>query len=112
MIVEISNMTTKVVLFALVSILLFGTTILQSSIAQTQASCGIQTGGIIHTQLDRQQYCVGSADGQNAASKDFQQHAKFNDSPPIQSQGLNHTAAYNEGYKNSYDDEWIILLKG
>jgi len=55
---------------------------------------------------------VGSADGQNAASKDFQQHAKFNDSPPIQSQGLNHTAAYNEGYKNSYDDEWSILLKG
>ena len=28
------------------------------------------------------------------------------------SQNLNHTAAYNEGYKNSYNDAWDILTKG
>ena len=99
------------VLVYLVFILMFGTTILQNSIAQSQISCGIQTGGIIHTHSDQQQYCIGSADGQKAANNNFQQHAQFNDSPP-QTQDLNHTAAYNEGYKNSYSDEWNILMKG
>ena len=55
------------VLVLLVFILIFGTTILQNSIAQPQVSCGIQTGGIIHTQSDQQQYCIGSADGQKAS---------------------------------------------
>ena len=96
---------------SLVFIITFGTTILQNSIAQSQISCGIQTGGIIHTHSDQQQYCIGSADGQKAANNNFQQHAQFNDSPP-QSQDLNHTAAYNEGYKNSYNDEWNILMRG
>ena len=96
---------------SLVFIIIFGTTILQNSIAQSQISCGIQTGGIIHTHSDQQQYCIGSADGQKAANNNFQQHAQFNDSPP-QTQDLNHTAAYNEGYKNSYSDEWNILMKG
>ncbi|HYT01621.1 MAG TPA: hypothetical protein VEL70_01845 [Candidatus Acidoferrum sp.] len=96
---------------SLVFIIIFGTTILQNSIAQSQISCGIQTGGIIHTHSDQQQYCIGSADGQKAANNNFQQHAQFNDSPP-QSQDLNHTAAYNEGYKNSYNDEWNILMRG
>ena len=82
------------VLVSLVFIVIFGTTILQNSIAQSQISCGIQTGGIIHTHSDQQQYCIGSADGQKAANNNFQQHAQFNDSPP-QSQDLNHTAAYN-----------------
>ena len=99
------------VLVSLVFIIIFGTTILQNSIAQSQISCGIQTGGIIHTHSDQQQYCIGSADGQKAANNNFQQHAQFNDSPP-QTQDLNHTAAYNEGYKNSYSDEWNILMKG
>ena len=96
---------------SLVFIIIFGTTILQNSIAQSQISCGIQIGGIIHTHSDQQQYCIGSADGQKAANNNFQQHAQFNDSPP-QSQDLNHTAAYNEGYKNSYNDEWNILMRG
>ena len=96
---------------SLVFIIIFGTTILQNSIAQSQISCGIQTGGTIHTHSDQQQYCIGSADGQKAANNNFQQHAQFNDSPP-QSQDLNHTAAYNEGYKNSYNDEWNILMRG
>jgi len=96
---------------SLVFIIIFGTTILQNSIAQSQISCGIQIGGIIHTHSDQQQYCIGSADGQKAANNNFQQHAQFNDSPP-QTQDLNHTAAYNEGYKNSYSDEWNILMKG
>jgi hypothetical protein len=99
------------VLVPLVFILIFGTIILPNSIAQTQISCGIQIGGLIHTQSDQQKYCIGSADGQKAANSSFQHHAKFNDSPP-QSQDLNHTAAYNEGYKNSYNDEWNILMKG
>ena len=99
------------VLVSLVFIIIFGTTILQNSIAQSQISCGIQTGGIIHTHSDQQQYCIGSADGQKAANNNFQQNAQFNDSPP-QSQDLNHTAAYNEGYKNSYNDEWNILMRG
>ena len=99
------------VLVPLVFILIFGTTILPNSIAQTQISCGIQIGGLIHTQSNQQKYCIGSADGQKAANSSFQHHAKFNDSPP-QSQDLNHTAAYNEGYKNSYNDEWNILMKG
>jgi hypothetical protein len=98
-------------LITLVIISIFGTTIVQSSSAQTQLHCGIQIGGIIHTQLDQQQYCIGSAGGQKAANNDFQQHTKFNNSAP-QSQDLNHTAAYNEGYKNSYNDEWNILMKG
>ncbi len=95
----------------LVFILILGTTTLQNLIAQTQIQCGIQIGGIIHTKLDQQQYCIGSADGQKAANNNFQHHATFNDSPP-HSQDLNHTAAYNEGYKNSYNDEWNILMKG
>jgi hypothetical protein len=99
------------VLVTLVFILIFGTTVFQNSIAQSQISCGIQIGGIIRTHSDQQQYCVGSADGQKAANNNFQQHAQFNDSPP-QSQDLNHTAAYNEGYKNSYSDAWNILMKG
>ena len=99
------------VLVPLVFILIFETIILPNSIAQTQISCGIQIGGLIHTQSDQQKYCIGSADGQKAANSSFQHHAKFNDSPP-QSQDLNHTAAYNEGYKNSYNDEWNILTKG
>ena len=99
------------VLVPLVFILIFGTIILPNSIAQTQISCGIQIGGLIHTQSDQQKYCIGSADGQKAANSSFQHHAKFNDSPP-QSQDVNHTAAYNEGYKNSYIDEWNILMKG
>jgi hypothetical protein len=99
------------VLVPLVFILIFGTTILQNSIAQTQISCGIQIGGIIHTQSDQQKYCIGSADGQKTATSSFQHHAKFNDSPP-HAQDLNHTAAYNEGYKNSYNDEWNLLMKG
>jgi hypothetical protein len=99
------------VLVYLVFILMFGTTILQNSIAQSQISCGIQIGGIVRTPSDQQQYCIGSADGQKAANNNFQQHAQFNDSP-TQTQDLNHTAAYNEGYKNSYSDEWSILMKG
>ena len=99
------------VLVTLVFILIFGTTVFQNSIAQSQISCGIQIGGIIRTHSDQQQYCIGSADGQKAANNNFQQHAQFNDSPP-QSQDLNHTAAYNEGYKNSYSDAWNILMKG
>jgi len=95
----------------LVLILILGTTTLQNLIARTQIQCGIQIGGIIHTKLDQQQYCIGSADGQKAANNNFQHHATFNDSPP-HSQDLNHTAAYNEGYKNSYNDEWNILMKG
>src|SRR5438094_9229525 len=95
----------------LVFILILGTTTLQNLIAQTQIQCGIQLGGIIHTKLDQQQYCIGSNDGQKAANNTFQQHAPFNDSPP-QSQDLNHTAAFNEGYKNSYNDEWSILKNG
>jgi hypothetical protein len=98
-------------IMTLVFILILGTTILQNSIAQTQIPCGIQIGGIIHTKLDQQQYCIGSTYGQKAANNNFQHHATFNDSPP-QSQDLNHTAAYNEGYKNSYNDEWNILMKG
>jgi hypothetical protein len=94
-----------------VFILILGTTILQNSNAQSQIQCGIQPGGIIHTKLDQQQYCIGSADGQKAANDSFQHHKTFNASPP-QSQDLNHTAAYNEGYKNSYNDEWNILTKG
>ena len=88
----------------LVFILILGTTTLQNLIAQTQIQCGIQIGGIIHTKLDQQQYCIGSADGQKAANNNFQHHATFNDSPP-HSEDLNHTAAYNKGYKNSYNDE-------
>jgi hypothetical protein len=99
------------VLVTLVFILIFGTTVLQNSIAQYQISCGIQIGGIIRTHSDQQQYCIGSVDGQKAANNNFQQHAQFNDSPP-QSQNLNHTAAYNEGYKNSYNDAWDTLMKG
>ena len=99
------------VLVTLVFILIFGTTVFQNSIAQSQKSCGIQIGRIIRTHSDQQQYCIGSADGQKAANNNFQQHAQFNDSPP-QSQDLNHTAAYNEGYKNSYSDAWNILMKG
>jgi hypothetical protein len=45
------------------------------------------------------------------ANNNFQHHGTFNDSPP-QSQDLNHTAAYNEGFKISYNDEWSILTKG
>ena len=97
------------VLGPLVFILIFGTTILQNSIAQPEVSCGIQIGGIIHTQSDQQQYCIGSADGK-ATNNNFQQHAQFNDSP--QSQNLNHTGAYNEGYKNSDNDAWDTLMKG
>jgi hypothetical protein len=51
------------VLIPPVFILIFGTTILPNSIAQTQISCGIQIGGLIHTHSDQQQYCIGSADG-------------------------------------------------
>ena len=105
-------MATMFTLIVTLDLILFlGTTTLQNSIAQTQIQCGIQIGGIIHTKLDQQQYCIGSADGQKAANNNFRQHATFNDSPP-QSQDLNHTAAYNEGYKNSYNDEWNILIKG
>src|ERR1700693_4104567 len=99
------------VLITLVFILLSGTTVLQNSIAQSQISCGIQIGGIIRTHSDQQQHCIGSADGQKAANNNFQQHALFNDSPPKR-QDLNHTAAYNEGYKNSYSDEWNTLMNG
>ena len=49
--------------------------------------------------------------GKKRANNNFQQHAQFNDSPP-QSQNLNHTAAYNEGYKNHYNDAWDTLMKG
>ena len=84
------------VLVPLVFILIFGTTILQNSIAQPEVSCGIQIGGIIHTQSDEQQYCIGSADGQKGANNNFQQHAQFNDSPP-QSQNLNHTGSIQRG---------------
>jgi hypothetical protein len=107
----ISTMTKIFVLVTLVFILLIGTTNLQNSIAQSQISCGIQMGGIISTHSDQQQYCIGSADGQKAANSSFQHHTNFNDFPP-QAQDLNHTAAYNEGYKNSYNDEWNILMKG
>lgn len=79
---------------------------------QSKATCGIQIGGIIRTQADQQAYCLGSADGQKAANSDFQNHAKFNEIPPPQSQGVNHTGAYDEGYKNSYSDSWSILTKG
>ena len=96
---------------SLVFTLILGTTILRNSNAQSQIQCGIQLGGIIHTKLDQQQYCRGSNDGQKAANNTFQHHAPFNDSPP-QSQDLNHTSAYNEGYKNSYNDEWSILKNG
>jgi len=98
-------------IITLVCILILGTTLPQNLIAQTQIPCGIQIGGIIHTKLDQQQYCIGAADGQKAADNSFQQHAMFNDSPP-QSQDLNHTSAYNEGYKNSFNDEWNIPTKG
>lgn len=104
-------MTKIFVLVSLVFVLIFGTTILQNSIAQSQISCGIQIGGIIRTHSDQQQYCIGSVDGQKAANSNFQHHTQFNDSPS-QTQDLNHTAAYNEGYKNSYSDEWNILMKG
>jgi hypothetical protein len=79
------------VLVPLVFILIFGTIILPNSIAQTQISCGIQIGGLIHTQSDQQKYCIGSADGQKAANSSFRHHAKFNDSPP-QSQDLTHSS--------------------
>ena len=55
------------VLVTLVFILIFGTTVLQNSIAQNQISCGIQIGGIIRTHSDQQQYCIGSADGQKSS---------------------------------------------
>jgi hypothetical protein len=101
------------VLVTFISILVLGTTTFQNSIAQnSKTTCCVQTGGIVRTQADQQQYCAGSADGQKAANDNFQRHAQFNNSPPPQTQGLNHTAAYNEGYKNSYTDEWTILTKG
>jgi hypothetical protein len=59
-------------IFALIITLVFnlilGITILQNSNAQSQIQCGIQLGGIIHTKLDQQQYCIGSNDGEKAAS--------------------------------------------
>ena len=55
------------VLVTLVFILIFGTTVLQNSIAQNQISCGIQIGGIIRAHSDQQQYCIGSADGQKGS---------------------------------------------
>jgi hypothetical protein len=70
-------------------ILIFGLTILQKSIAQTKISCGIQLGGIVITQSDQQQYCLGSTDGQKVADSNFQHHAKFNGFPLPQSQDLN-----------------------
>ena len=101
------------VLITFISILILGTTTLQDSIAQTsKTTCGIQIGGKVHTTTDQQQYCMGSADGQKAANNNFQHHVQFNNSPPPQTQGLNHTSAYNEGYRNSYTDEWSILTKG
>lgn len=99
-------------LVALVFILVIGATGLHRVMAQDQLSCGIQKGGIVQTQSDQRQYCMGSTEGQKAAAENFQHHAKFNDSPPPEAQGLNHTAAFNEGYKNSYNDEWSILAKG
>ena len=102
------------VLAALIPILILGTTFVQNSVAQnqTKSTCGIRLGGMIRTLSDQQQYCLGSADGQKTANGDFQKHGNFNNSPPLQTQGLNHTAAYAEGYKNSYSDEWSILTKG
>jgi len=46
-------------IITLVCILILGTTLPQNLIAQTQIPCGIQIGGIIHTKLDQQQYCIG-----------------------------------------------------
>jgi hypothetical protein len=97
-------------LISLSSILIVAA-ILQNLIAQTQSTCGIQLGGNIHTQSDRQQYCNGSNDGQKAADNDFHNNTKFNDSPSPSTQQL-HTPAYNEGYANSYDDEWNLLKNG
>jgi hypothetical protein len=107
-------MSKIIVLVTLIPILILGTTFVQNSIAQnqTKSTCGIRLGGIIRTLSDQQQYCLGSADGQNAANGNFQKHGNFNSTPPPQTQGLNHTAAYDEGYKNSYSDEWNILTKG
>ncbi len=51
-------------IITLVFTLILGTTILQNSNAQFQIQCGIQLGGIIHTKLDQQQYCIGSNDGE------------------------------------------------
>ncbi len=99
-------------LVALVLILVLWATGLHRGMAQNQTSCAIQKGGIIQTQSDQRQYCMGIAEGQKAAAENFQHHVKFNDSPPPESQGRNHTAAFNEGYKNSYNDEWSILTKG
>jgi hypothetical protein len=96
----------------LAAIFILYATTLHSQKVQAQISCGIQLGGTIHTQEDQRQYCLGSADGQKAANKDFQQHVKFNSAPPLQAQGLNHTSAYNEGYTNSYNDEWNIQKNG
>lgn len=93
------------------SLILFVPAFLQNLIAQTQSICGVQLGGIIHTQSDRQQYCNGNNDGQKAAENDFHNNTKFNDSPPPSTQQL-HTPAYNEGYTNSYDDEWNLLKSG
>jgi hypothetical protein len=91
--------------------MLFVVAIIHNLNAQTLSTCGIQLGGDIHIQSDRQQYCNGSNDGQKAADNDFRNHAKFNDSPPPSTQQL-HTPAYNEGYTNSYDDEWNLLKNG
>ena len=102
------------VLAILIPNLILGTTFIQNSIAQnqTKSTCGIRLGGMIRTLSDQQQYCLGSADGQKKANDDFQKHGNFNNSLPPQTQGLNHTEAYAEGYKNSYGDEWNILTKG
>ena len=66
-------------LVALVFILVIG---VHRVMAQDQMSCGIQKGGIVQTQSDQRQYCMGSTEGQKAAAENFQHHAKFNDSPP------------------------------
>ncbi len=107
-------MSKIILLVTLISTLILGATFAQKSIAQnqTKSTCGIRLGGMIRTLSDQQQYCSGSADGQKAANDNFQKHGSFNSSPPPQSQGLNHTAAYDEGYKNSYSDEWSILTEG
>ncbi len=99
-------------LVAIVFIFVIGAIGFHKVMAQNQMSCAIQKGGIIQTQLDQRQYCLGSTEGQKAAAENFKHHANFNDSPPPEAQGLNHTAAFNEGYKNSYNDEWSILTKG
>ena len=102
------------VLVTLIPILILSATFAQNSIAQnqTKSTCGIRLGGMIRTLSDLRQYCLGSTDGQKVANGNFQKHGNFDNSPPPQTQGLNHTAAYNEGYKNSYSDEWNILTKG